>query len=156
MNTLIYKRTHTGDPNKTGVFGVHDCMGRIRRWNFDAVIGVGGKSPWRGYEDIAYKINWIGVNATKADTRKRRWKGPLVMFERFVLYDEIGPKLKQLAPKLFKYMFEDRHVRAVTSRSLPAGMQKEISRILKHAKRFQRTGRRRLKTVLSKYKCRDY
>ena len=28
MRTLIYKRTHTGDPDpKTGVFGNNDCMG---------------------------------------------------------------------------------------------------------------------------------
>lgn len=153
MDTLIYKRTHTGDPNKSGVFGVHDCMGRVRHWNFDAVIGVGGKNPWRRHKDIAYRINWIGVNPTKTDARKRRWKGPLVTFERFVLYDEIGPKLKKLAPKVFKYLFEDRHVRVVMSRSLPDGMQKEITRILKHAKKYRRTRRSLSKTVLSKHKC---
>jgi hypothetical protein len=48
MNTLVYKRTHTGDPDESGIFGIHDCMGQVRGWNFGAVIGVGGKSPWHG------------------------------------------------------------------------------------------------------------
>ncbi len=40
MRTLIYKRTHSGDPDpETGVFGNHDCMGRVKDWQFDAVIG---------------------------------------------------------------------------------------------------------------------
>jgi hypothetical protein len=44
MRTLIYKRTHPGDPDTTGRFGVCDCMGRVRTWDFEAVIGVGGLS----------------------------------------------------------------------------------------------------------------
>ncbi len=153
MNTLIYKRTHRGDPNKSGVFGVHDCMGRVRHWNFDAVIGVGGKSPWRGHEGIAYRINWIGIKPSKTEARDPRRKGPLVTFERFVLYDEHGPKLKKLAPKLFKYMFEDGHVRAVISRSLPGEMQEEITKILRRAKKHLRTRRFLSETVLNKHKC---
>src|SRR4051812_45820013 len=43
MRTLVYKRTHSGDPDpKMGVFGNHDCMGEVRAWPFDAVIGIGG------------------------------------------------------------------------------------------------------------------
>jgi hypothetical protein len=30
MRTLIYKRTHTGDPDANGCFGIYDCMGRVR------------------------------------------------------------------------------------------------------------------------------
>ena len=40
MQTLIYKRTHKGDPDKQGRFGIHDCMGRVRSRDFDAVIGM--------------------------------------------------------------------------------------------------------------------
>ena len=44
--TLIYKRTHTGDPDpKAGVFGNNDCMGTVRKRDFDAVIGIGGIGP---------------------------------------------------------------------------------------------------------------
>jgi len=42
MRILIYKRTHTGDPDLKGRFGIHDCMGRVRDYDYDAVIGVGG------------------------------------------------------------------------------------------------------------------
>jgi len=38
MRILTYKRTHTGDPSPDGVFGVHDCMGRIRDLSYDAII----------------------------------------------------------------------------------------------------------------------
>jgi len=153
MNTLVFKRTHSGDPNTRGVFGVHDCMGQVRRRNFDAVIGVGGKRPWPDYKNIALRINWIGINPTKKEARKRRWRGPYVTFERFVLYDETGPELKKLAPKLFKYMFEDKHVRAVMSRALPGDMQEEITRILRRAKKHQGTRRLLSKIVLSEHKC---
>ena len=39
MRTLIYKRTHPGDPDAKGRFGIYDCMGRVRAWDFEAVIG---------------------------------------------------------------------------------------------------------------------
>jgi hypothetical protein len=42
VRTLIYKRTHSGDSDKMGCFGIWDCMGRLRNMAFDAVIGVGG------------------------------------------------------------------------------------------------------------------
>ena len=53
MRILIYKRTHTGDPDpERGIFGegpdddeVTDCMGKVRGYGFDAVIGVGGFGP---------------------------------------------------------------------------------------------------------------
>ncbi len=114
MNTLIYKRTHRGDPDKSGVFGVHDCMGQVRGWSFEAVIGIGGESPWANHKDIAHKINWIGIDPKKTKTGKR---GPHVTFKHFCLYDEKGQCLKRLAPKLFKYMFRDKNVRIVMSRS---------------------------------------
>jgi hypothetical protein len=67
LNTLVYKRTHTGDPCESGIFGCHDCMGQVRSWSFDAVIGVGGKSPRSGDEGIARKINWISINPSKRE-----------------------------------------------------------------------------------------
>ena len=46
MRTLIYKRTHLGDPDLFGTFGINDCMGEVRARQFDAVIGVGGIGDW--------------------------------------------------------------------------------------------------------------
>lgn len=132
MDTLIYKRTHTGDPNALGVFGCNGCMGQVRRRHFDAVIGLGGKRPDRGHESIAFKITWVGINPSKTES-PRDSRGPLVEFERFVLWDQMGPGVRTVAPKLFKYMFEDRHVRHVMSRSLPRDMQEEVLTILRLA-----------------------
>jgi len=130
LNTLVYKRTHRGDPDESGVFGIHDCMGRVRRWAFEAAVGVGGKKPDRGHEDIANKINWIGIRPFK---KEAGGKGPRVEFEHFLLLEEDGPHIRDLAPKLYRHMFEDQHVRAVLSRSLPREMQDEIRGILRLA-----------------------
>ena len=44
MVTLVYKMTHKGDPDPDlGHWGVEDCMGRVRGFKFDAVIGIGGR-----------------------------------------------------------------------------------------------------------------
>ena len=43
MATLVYKMTHKGDPDsELGFWGVEDCMGQVRGYGFDAVIGIGG------------------------------------------------------------------------------------------------------------------
>jgi hypothetical protein len=167
LNTLVYKRTHTGDPDESGIFGIHDCMGRVRQWPFDAVIGVGGKSPWSGDEGLARKINWIGIKPSKSDASSAVWsgakrpdwsktyRGPLVTFDCFVFLGEKGPALKTFAPNLFRYMFEDQHVRLVMSRSLPREMQDEVQDILSWAKTLQPRKRLRVpeKASPTKRKC---
>jgi hypothetical protein len=154
LNTLVYKRTHTGDPEKSGIFGIQDCMGRVRRWRFDSVIGVGGKSPNRGHEDIALKINWIGISpsTTKAP---QGFRGPFVKFKCFVLFEEDGPDLKKFAPNLFRHIFEDQHVRLVMSRSLPCEMQEEVQNILRWVKTLQPRKPPRVseKKISTKRKC---
>lgn len=65
MRTLIYKRTHTGDPDASGCFGICDCMGRVRAMDFDAVIGIGGIGSEAKGAGIAGKITWIGIGAHK-------------------------------------------------------------------------------------------
>lgn len=137
VNTLIYKRTHKGDPDTSGTFGIHDCMGSVRGNRFDSVIGVGGKNPDPGFKDIARKINWIGMGPTRKTEVPRGFRGPYVTFECFVLLDETGPDLKELAPKLFRHMFEDQNVRLVMSRSLPIEMQEEVENILRWAENNQ-------------------
>jgi hypothetical protein len=150
-DTLIYKRTHKGDPDEAGIFGIHECMGRVRGWSFEAVIGVGGKSPWRGHEGIALKINWIGIGPFRTETGGR---GPRVGFDHFVLLDEDGPELRRHAPNLFRYMFEDQHVRLVMSRSLDRKMQEEVQGILRWAKnRRPRKPRVAEKRPLTKRGC---
>jgi hypothetical protein len=76
MRTLIYKRTHNGDPDpETGTFGNADCMGRVRGWNFDAVIGVGGIGREPELEGIAGKVTWVGIGPHKV---RGQWRGLLI------------------------------------------------------------------------------
>jgi hypothetical protein len=69
----LQKDTHTGDPNKAGVFGCHDCMGPVRLRDFDAVIGLGGKRPWRGHQGIAFKVTWVGISPIKSEAPEPRF-----------------------------------------------------------------------------------
>ena len=144
-----------GDPDKSGKFGIHDCMGGVRRWRFDAVIGVGGKSPDPGSEDIARKINWIGIGPTRKAGAPRDFRGPFVTFEHFVFLEETGPDLEKRAPNLFRHMFEDQHMRRfVMSRSLPSEMQEEVRNILRWAEAYRsRKPRASEKRILTKHKC---
>ena len=131
MNTLVYKRTHRGDPCEEGIFGCNNCMRSVRCRSFDAVIGVGGKSQWPREQGIARKLNWIGRNARKSGLAEDGF--PTIVFDWFVLWNEEGPDFKGLAPRLYEYMFKKGHdVRHVMSSSncLSRKMRKEIEDIL--------------------------
>ena len=103
MRILLYKRTHIGDPDERGRFGIHDCMGNVRACEYDAVIGVGGGI---GAEPQLYgidrKINWVGIYPTK--TQSQTSKGLLVTFKHFLLLDKKGPLLKNLAPVSYTHL----------------------------------------------------
>ena len=79
MRTLIYKRTHHGDPDVTGQFGIYDCMGRVRAWNFEAVIGVGGVGAEPTSHGLDGKVNWIGIGPHRRAVVGKR--GPIVTFD---------------------------------------------------------------------------
>lgn len=128
---LIYKRTHKGDPYFEGVFGRNECMGQVRNWEYDAVIGIGGKRPDSGHEKIAFKINYIGIGAKKGSNNPRDgW--PHVVFDKFCLYDEEGELVDTIAPELYKHMY-DVNRRVVKSDSLSEDIYKEVLEILKLA-----------------------
>ncbi len=129
---LIYKRTHKNDPRENGIFGIEDCMKRVRDWQFDAVIGIGGKYPWKEDIEIAKKINWIGINAAK---RKSIYKHSVVTFEKFCLFEEKGKFVEEIAPKFAEYIYNSR-CRFVKSTSLNNEMYEEILKILDIAKDY--------------------
>ena len=105
MRILTYKRTHTGDPEANGVFGINDCMGRVRSLAYDAVIGIGGiGAEPRGFK-IDGKITWVGVYPTKS---LDEGIAPKVTFQRFILFDANGPQLHSLALSLAKRMYQDK------------------------------------------------
>lgn len=132
MEILIYKRTHIGDPNESGRFGNHNCMGRVRSWAFDAVIGVGGIGQEVVRNKIASKVNWVGIGPTSVGIASDGY--PVIKFERFCLLDENGPLLKELAPKLARRMFAKHG-----PRFLKIEVDDEIEAILKLARKAPST-----------------
>ncbi len=136
MRVLIYKRTHKGDPDENGNFGIYDCMGRIRDWNYDAVIGIGGNTTWKD-NNIKYKINWIGLEPRKAFPLeymcKKQLRGPLILFSHFKLYEEAGKNIEEHYPNLFDYMYKSRK-RFDFSSNLPENVYKEVMQILNSIK----------------------
>jgi hypothetical protein len=106
---LIYKRTHDGDPGQYGCFGNEDCMGAVKKRNFDAVIGVGGIGAEAEKNGIAHKVNWIGIGPHKTNVGKR---GPLVTFDHFLDFGTDGPDFSCLTPTLANRMYS-RNVRHV-------------------------------------------
>jgi hypothetical protein len=124
--TLIYKRTHVGDPDSDGRFGIDDCMGKVRARDFYAVVGVGGIGSEPRSHGIDGKINWIGLGAKKGEHNGR---GPIVTFESFCLWDSSGPCFKDYAPNLAEYIY-GHNVRAKMTDSLSPEERAEVAKIL--------------------------
>ncbi|MGH6672609.1 MAG: hypothetical protein ACRECV_11650 [Xanthobacteraceae bacterium] len=135
MRTLIYKKTHTGDPDpKTGVFGNNDCMGSVRDWQFDAVIGVGGIGSEPKRHGIAGKLNWIGIGPIYG-RRDPHSRGPRVGFHHFWYRGEDGPPLQDKYPALASRMY-DKNVRSFMDFPSSAGgrLDQDVGKILLLAK----------------------
>jgi hypothetical protein len=116
MRTLVHLRTHSGDPDEEGVFGIHDCMGSVRDWNFEAVIGAGGMGGEAQSWGISGKVTWIGIGPEKHDGPH---DAPLVTFDHFVYFGEDGPDFRAETPVLARRMYrQGRHVR--TAKTLPS------------------------------------
>jgi hypothetical protein len=110
MRTLIYKRTHCGDPGPTtGVFGCEDCMKGVRGWKFDSVIGIGGKDPFPECKAIAGRLTWIRIGRNVIiDDPSRPFvtpSSPLVWFDHFMYFGGLGKLLKEIAPSLAERMY---------------------------------------------------
>ncbi len=106
MRILVYKQTHIGDPCEHGLFGHADCMGRVRSIPFDAVIGVGGTGPVPMHEGITGRVTWVGLGPTlvgRAPSGHPIWQ--LHPFKRF---EDRGPLLRSVAPRLAKRMYDGR------------------------------------------------
>jgi len=131
MRTLIYKRTHKGDPDPEGRFGIHGCMKRVRAWPFEAVIGVGGIGAEPKSHGLDRKVNWIGIGAHKTGAENRDgW--PIVTFDHFLLFSPEGGEpareLAELAPALAARLYENsKHFLMNDLRPLEQG---EVEKIL--------------------------
>lgn len=137
MRILIYKRTHSGDPDrKSGVFGNRDCMGAVRGRRYDAVIGIGGTGPEPSREHIAAKLTWVGIGPHKDLDDLEMSRGPQVTFDHFWYRGERGPLLEAMYPALARRMY-DKNVRVLMySLANPATkLDRELTKILGLAKR---------------------
>src|SRR6266481_925955 len=131
MRILTYKRTHIGDPDERGRFGIYDCMGSVRDYEYDAVIGIGGLGSEPKTFGIDRKINWVGIKPTKR--RSRNFRGGVVRFEYFRRWESQGPLLETLAPLLAKRMYAKGARLLLTGYT--ADEQAEAERILAWSKR---------------------
>ena len=131
MRTLTYKRTHIGDPDKHGRFGVYDCMGQVRGYNYDAVIGVGGIGSEPRSFGINMRINWVGINPTKKAIAGS--SSVVVEFETFLLLEHEGPLLKEMAPNLARRLYKRKARFLLNDYSISE--QKEVDAILSWAKK---------------------
>ena len=133
---MIYKRDHVGDPDKSGCFGINDCMGTFRDRSVDAVIGVGGIGGNPQSAGIERKINWIGIGPHKVydseeatlGGNERTRRGPTVTFDHFVLYDAHGPYFEKFAPNLARRMYRE-NIRSVIDK-LNEAEQMEVELVL--------------------------
>ena len=130
MRTLIYKRTHEGDPNpRTGVFGNHDCMGTVRGWEYDAVIGVGGAGREAERNGITRKLTWIGIGPHQSGDRRR----PKATFDHFQYYGKKGLLLEEGAPTLARRMYS-KNVRVIRDALTPEE-RLEVEKLLDRARK---------------------
>lgn len=126
MRTLLYKMTHIGDPDPaTGLWGDTGCMGQVRGYQFDVVIGIGGMSADDG---IAGKIVWIGIGPRKSGNQRE----PVMKFDRFLFHGSRGPSLSGEAPKLATHMYDGR-VRVLLN--LSSEERREVDHILSRTQR---------------------
>jgi hypothetical protein len=103
MRTLVYKRTHNGDPDNFGRFGIADCMGQVRSLDYEAVIGVGGQGEKAKRNHIARKLTWIGIGPHKKYVPGMA--DPVVTFDHFLYFGPDGDLLKLNAPHLAERMY---------------------------------------------------
>jgi hypothetical protein len=87
VHTLVYKRTHPGDPDVGGRFGINDCMGQVRSWDFDAVVGVGAlgaEASSHGLDEKSMALAGIlGLSRLEPG-----WRKPVDVHRLKILFDE--------------------------------------------------------------------
>jgi hypothetical protein len=105
VKTLIYKQTSLNDPGVGGVWGIRDCMGRIRSRNFEAVIAYGGKGSF----GIDGRITWIGLGAYPLPLGSAfnglpdpyaNLRAPLIAFKHFMNFGNSGPQIRVHLPDI--------------------------------------------------------
>jgi hypothetical protein len=132
MRVFLYKRTHVGDPDEGGRFGIDDCMGRLRDCSFDAVIGIGGICSQAIADGIGGKVKWIGIGPRRVAPKGR--KGSVILFNHFALYESAGREFDGIAPALALRLYTPKSPRFLFSDDFNKTEKAEVERLLKLAK----------------------
>jgi hypothetical protein len=129
-DVLIYKRTHPGDPDGLGQFGIEDCMGRVRNCRYDFIIGVGGVGGQARSHGLNGKVNWV---ARWPKRRPHPWAkrgGDMVIFAPgdYAVMEDQGPPLNVVSPKLARRVYGSRN--RFLNTSLSAAERQEAARVV--------------------------
>lgn len=96
---FIYKMRVEDDPDPNCHWGVDNCMGKMRDWDYDAVIAVAGFN-WEGNKSAVKRIVWVGICPEKKPSEN----GTLVDFEVCRYFGENGPLIEEW-PSVSKRLF---------------------------------------------------
>lgn len=122
---LVYKMTHEGDPNDDDqIWGETNCMGVVRTFGFDIVIGIGGHGYRPEKEGIAGRVVWVGRKPKRINST---WDQPVIHFEAMQYFGSSGPFLSELAPNLAQAMSKARFKMNFTKE-----VHKDVMRVLAH------------------------
>jgi len=103
---LVYKMTHEGDPNdENQIWGETNCMGHVRSYGFEIVIGIGGHGDLPKKQGIAGRVIWIGHKPKQIYSM---WSHPVIHFETMNYFGSKGPLLSKIAPNLARVMLKAR------------------------------------------------
>ena len=80
-------------------------MGAVRDFDFEAVIGIGGKGHEPKRWGMDRKLLWIGIGPRKSPAIIADDRGPLVSFEHFLSYGNAGPPLVDHAPRVAERLY---------------------------------------------------
>ncbi|RZI54567.1 MAG: hypothetical protein EOP12_02145 [Pseudomonas sp.] len=104
---LVYKRTHPHDPGIEGVFGNQDCMGQVREFDYDVVVGIGGIGAEACSHGIDRRLNWIGIGRISGPVHPKR-NHLTFTFAHLVLQEHTGDYFAVHCPQLAGAMYKSR------------------------------------------------
>jgi len=126
-------------------------MGQIREFNFDAVIGVGGKSAEPQQYGISHKINWVGIGKVPNKNRINHNRAKSFTFNYFLLLENQGPHLQEFAPELAK-RFYSKNARYVL-KDFTIEENKEAENILEWSKNQNSISKSEYKSIFTDTQC---
>jgi hypothetical protein len=146
-SVLVYKRNHVDDPNPEGEFGWCNCMRSVRGFRkYEAIIGVGGPGRMAKSYGIACRLTWIGISPTISGYYEGNENHPILTFDHFVLFNENGRLLSELAPHLAEELYEDNKHYLISS--FDGRMWREIDRLLALARNAPPSSAKRFRTAV--------